>query len=528
MSITEDILIRLRVQGQQQFATAMGGAATQSGRVATSGAAAGKAVEATGGKAKRAAGKMASFGKSVGGAAVGFGALITAQQLITDSIGNAVSLGEEINKTKVVFGPAAKGVLSWSKTTTDAFGISQNEALKAAGTMGNIITPMGIAEGKAARMSKSMVNLAGDMASFNNATPTETLEALRSGLVGETEPLRKFGVTLNAAAIEQQAMSMGLKKGDKPLSAAAKAQATYALITKQTSKQQGDAARTHDSLAAVQRRLRAQYEDLTAAIGQKMTPVLQFLSKHLDIVLIVVGALAAGLIVLAAAATIAWIATLGPVALIIAGIVALAAGIALAYRKFKIVRTIVDAVWSALKAAFNWIKGAVPEIVAAFNWVKRAVVNVFNAVKGAVSDAVRWVKNAFNNVVSFVKNLPGRIASAASGMWDGIKNSFKSAINAIIGWWNNLSLSVNIPDAIPGLPGDFTIETPNVPTLASGGTAFAGRAHIVGERGPELFVPGQTGTVHPNGAPIHTHVYLNGREIAQAVGSDVANRRARR
>ena len=63
--------------------------------------------------------------------------------------------------------------------------------------LGNMLVPMGIGRKKAAEMSKQLVELAADMASFNNASPEETLDALRSGLAGETEPLRKFGVFLN-------------------------------------------------------------------------------------------------------------------------------------------------------------------------------------------------------------------------------------------------------------------------------------------------------------------------------------------
>ena len=110
-------------------------------------------------------------------------------------------------------GPGAKAVQAWSKTTATGIGISQRAALEAAGTFGNMLVPMGLGRKEAAGMSTRMVNLAGDMASFNNASPEETLEALRAGISGETEPLRRFGVRLSQARIEEQAMRMGLKKG---------------------------------------------------------------------------------------------------------------------------------------------------------------------------------------------------------------------------------------------------------------------------------------------------------------------------
>ena len=554
MAITEDILVRLRVQGQQQFATAMGGAATQTGRLGTAAGTTGKRVDDTGNKAKRAAGKMAAFGRGVGGMAVGFGALAAGQKIVTDSVTNAVNLGEQINKTAVVFrGPGAKAVQNWSKTTATGIGISRRAALEAAGTFGNMLVPMGLGRQEAGKMSTQMVNLAGDMASFNNATPEETLEALRAGIAGETEPLRRFGVRLSQARIEQQAMSMGLKKGKAPLTDHARALATQALILKDTKDAQGDFGRTSDSLANQQRIMAAKWEEFTAAIGGKLVPILSFLAKHLDVIGPILFVIAAALTAVGIAAAIAWAATLSPVLLIVAGIAAVAAALVIAYNKSKTFRNIVNALFGAwkkvmgvllggVKAAFKWLIGAIPKVwniikntpliwlIRNFGKIKGAATAAFNWVKKAAGNAANWVKTAWNNVIGFFKKLPGRIAGAASGMWDGIKNAFRSAINTVIGWWNGLEFYFNLPNFLPGVPDAVRIETPNIGTLAEGGPALAGRPYLVGEQGPELFVPGASGTVLPNGAggPIHTHVYLNGLEIATAVGNAAADRKARR
>lgn len=109
------------------------------------------------------------------------------------------------------------------------------------------------AQRRAGNMSKAMVTLAADMASFNNASPEETLQALRSGLAGETEPLRRFGVFLNEARIQEAALRLGLVKQGEKLSAAAKAQATYSIILKDTNDAQGDFAKTSDSVANKER-----------------------------------------------------------------------------------------------------------------------------------------------------------------------------------------------------------------------------------------------------------------------------------
>lgn len=208
-------------------------------------------------------------------AATAFGAAFGAKQVFDfakDSIGAASDLNETISKTQVVFGGAAQSVLKFGDTSSTSIGASRNEALSAAGTFGNLLRSVGLTENQAAKFSVSMVQLAGDLASFNNVPVGEALEAIRSGLVGETEPLKRFGVNLNEATLKQQAMNMGLSDGKGVLDANAKAQAAYALIMQQTTLAQGDFARTSDGLANQQRSLAAEFENVKASIGQSLLP----------------------------------------------------------------------------------------------------------------------------------------------------------------------------------------------------------------------------------------------------------------
>ncbi len=176
-------------------------------------------------------------------------------------------LGEQINKVNVVFGTSAPIIQEWSKNSATALGQSRTQALEAAGTYGNLFRAFGVGTDASQRMSTSMVELAADLASFNNASPEDVLLALRSGLTGETEPLRRFGVALTAARVEEEALRLGLAKQGEELSAAAKSQATYSLIMKDTTLAQGDFARTSDSVANRQRILSARWEDLKSKIG---------------------------------------------------------------------------------------------------------------------------------------------------------------------------------------------------------------------------------------------------------------------
>jgi hypothetical protein len=124
------------------------------------------------------------------------------------------------------------------------------------------------------------------MASFNNTSVDDAILALRSGLSGETEPLKKFGVALSETRLKTEALAMGLISSTKEaLSPAAKAQASYALILKDTSLAQGDYARTADGTANTMKTLQAKFADAKVAVGDALMPAFRGLLKLLDLII---------------------------------------------------------------------------------------------------------------------------------------------------------------------------------------------------------------------------------------------------
>ena len=228
-----------------------------------------KASKSTKGLAQDVAGVGSSFrqvGAVVAGAAVvGF---------LHSAINEASALQESLAKNKQVFGDSASDIEDWAKTAATSLGQSEQSAIEAAATFGNLFTALKIGQVPAADMSKKIVGLATDLASFNNVNPEDALLALRAGLVGEAEPLRKFGVNLNQASIEAKAMELGLWDGTGAIDAAAKAQGSYALIMEQTSTAQGDFERTSDGLANQQRIMAASFADAKAALGEALLPAM--------------------------------------------------------------------------------------------------------------------------------------------------------------------------------------------------------------------------------------------------------------
>ena len=184
----------------------------------------------------------------------------------------ASNLEESQSKVNTVFGNSAFIIDNFAKTSAASFGITKQAALEASGTFGNLIQAFGIGEGQAANMSITLVQLAADLASFNNTPIEEAIMALRSGLSGEAEPLKRFGVAINDTRLKQEAFNMGLYDGKGALDITAKTQAAYALILKDTNLAQGDFSRTSEGFANQMRILQASLSDAATEVGLVLLP----------------------------------------------------------------------------------------------------------------------------------------------------------------------------------------------------------------------------------------------------------------
>jgi hypothetical protein len=202
---------------------------------------------------------------AAGGIAFGASQLVG---VLNDAAAAASDLEQAQAKANVVFGDGVDDINAWAEQSAEGFLMSKRAALEAAGTYGNLFQAFGIARPAATEMSQTLVELAADLASFNNSTVDEALLALRSGLSGETEPLKRYGVALSQARMEEVALAEGIWDGVGAMDAAEKAQAAYALILQDTALAQGDVARSAGQLAVEQMRAAAKIENGMAEDGR--------------------------------------------------------------------------------------------------------------------------------------------------------------------------------------------------------------------------------------------------------------------
>lgn len=208
---------------------------------------------------------LASVGRFFGAAAIGVAGL------------KLIELGSDANETLNVmdasFGRNSQAVQDWSAQFATAAGRSEFGMREMAGQLGAVLNPlMERNADAAATMSTRFGELAVDLGSFFNKTDEIALGALRSGLTGEAEALKQFGVVMNEATLAAFALSQGITKNVKDMSIAEKTALRYSFIIDQTALAHGDAAKTSEGWANASKGLLTALKDLGVRIGLTLLP----------------------------------------------------------------------------------------------------------------------------------------------------------------------------------------------------------------------------------------------------------------
>ena len=198
--------------------------------------------------------------------------------LFAGSVGrfaNAAGDAEEIaNKFNVVFGDNADAVRTWAEAYGDSVGRATTSIMSFASTLQDTFVPMGFARSEATQLSTQLTKLAIDVASFNNAADADVLNAFQSALVGNHETVRRYGIVITEASLQQEALRSKLIETNRPLTNQEKVQARLNLLLKGSEDAIGDAARTQDSYANQVKRLNEQWKEFSEALGKEVLPII--------------------------------------------------------------------------------------------------------------------------------------------------------------------------------------------------------------------------------------------------------------
>lgn len=393
----------------------------------------------------------------------------------TAAVNLASDMNESANKVDVVFGSMSESVKEFAATTTDMYAISEGKALQMASDYGAMATSMGLSERQAADLAISMTGLAGDMASFHNASVEVASNSLRGVFTGEAESLKQFGVAMTEANLSDFAAKHGQVYSQ--MSQGEKIMARYQYLLESQSDAIGDAQRTMGEFAGSTRHLKAALEDAGAALGQAIIPIItpminmltklaQWFSnlpapiqKFIAVLLLIVAAAGPVILIIGSLmAAFGSIITNAPIvaaaltkvatALItteIAGLpllgflgllaVAIAAGAAAGYLLAENWDSIAEAASnlgsSIVEAANKFLtfrealkqvgKGALDSLVAEFKELPKKVVQ-------AIQDTITEVKQAFDQMIQNAKK-SGK--DFVEGFVDGIKQKVDKVVNAV-------------------------------------------------------------------------------------------------
>lgn len=203
-------------------------------------------------------------------------------------------LAEVQNVVDVTFGAMSETINRFARDALEEFGLSETSAKNYSSTLGAMLKSMGFTTQAAAEMSMQMTGLAADMASFYNLDTDVAFEKIRSGISGETEPLKQLGINMSVANLEAYALSQGITKAYNSMTQQEQAMLRYNYLMSVTADAQGDFARTSDGWANQVRVLTERFNALKATIGKGLiavfTPVIRVLNALLSKILTVTDA----------------------------------------------------------------------------------------------------------------------------------------------------------------------------------------------------------------------------------------------
>lgn len=206
-------------------------------------------------------------------------AKLVSLKAIADYLGNAVAKFNDFYEATNLFGVSMKGLTgeadNFIQKMQTLLGIDPTEAMNNMATIQGLTTSFGLASDKAYILSKNLTQLGYDLSSLKNIPVKEAFTKLQAAISGELEPIRRLGVDISNARLQQELYALGITTSISKLSQADKAILRYIAIMKQTGDAQGDLARTLNSPANQIRILQAQLSELARAVGSVLYPALK-------------------------------------------------------------------------------------------------------------------------------------------------------------------------------------------------------------------------------------------------------------
>jgi hypothetical protein len=406
----------------------------------------------------------------------------------------ASDLTEVQNVVDVTFGKSAGQINNWSQTVTKGFGLSELQAKKMSGSMGAMLKSSGIAETDMVKMSTRLTELAGDFASFYNLDHDAAWIKIRSGISGETEPLKELGINMSVANMEAYALSQGITKSWQSMTQAEQTLLRYNYLMTVSKDAQGDFARTSGGFANQLRLLETQFGALTASIGVMLIPALTDALKWMNGLIESFKGSGSGINDMVKSAMPLMDSFKKSFENLYSSVAPIISALTDLYMSNKVA---IDAMLSATIGAINGVVNALGPFIVALVKDVEAVTDLYKAINDIKN---LNFKSAFGNIQSAGSNLSQALGAAGQGtknLYTGFESGYK-ATQSLLNPTTDYAGSY------------YANKYGGVPRYASGTSYHPGGLAIVGERGPELLnLPRGSQVIPMSGAGVQISVTGN-------------------
>jgi len=212
--------------------------------------------------------RLGSEMQALGGRMVGLGIAFAAP--FAYAVKAAAEFEATLAKFNVVFAEGSKAMMQWSDDLALSLGRSKSDVAKWLAATQDLFVPLGFERGRAAELSKQLVQLGLDVAAFNKRADSDVIMDMQRALVGAHRVMLKYGVVINEANIAQEALNMGFDP--KTINDQQKALARLSIIVKGTTDAQGAAIRMGNTFDGTMKKLRGSVENLAGDVGAALLP----------------------------------------------------------------------------------------------------------------------------------------------------------------------------------------------------------------------------------------------------------------
>ena len=347
-----------------------------------------------------------------------------------EAIDSASAVEQSTGGVEAVFKKQAEAVKAYADGAAQNLGLAKSEYQDLATVIGSQLKNAGVPMKELGGQTDDLITMGADLAAMFGGTTSEAVEALSSLLKGERDPIEKYGVSINQAAIDAKLAAMGMDELTGSAKKNAEMQATLALLTDQTKDAQGAFARETDTAAGAQARAAAEMENTRAALGESLLPLYsqfqeaigtaaQYLGEHSDTVVKVTASVAG----------------------LAAGVLALNAGMKV-YRATVIAVTAVIKLWRAAQLALNLAMRANPIglVITIIGALIAVVVTLWNKHEGFrrfVTAMWRALVLVVKVTVQGIRNAVGNVVSWMTTRWRGFKTTVAVLVKAIGTVWRD-------------------------------------------------------------------------------------------